>query len=156
MLHRTIANITEDLENFRFNRSVARIYQLVNQLAELDEQDPKNFREIREAVEAIILMISPMTPHLAEEMWRQIGKKGLVALEPWPQAEAELLVDHMVTLAVQVRGKLKGTITIRRDADQNEAEDVAFRDPVIKAAVEGKSIQRIIYVPNKILNVVHS
>ena len=155
-LHKIIASITEDLENFRFNRSVARIHELVNQLAELDEQDPQNFSEIREAVEAIILMISPMTPHLAEEMWKRIGKEGLVALQPWPQADPELLVDHMVTLAVQVRGKLRGTITIKRDADQSEAEDVAFRDPVIKAAVEGKSIQRIIYVPNKILNVVHS
>ena len=156
VLHRTIASITEDLENFRFNRCVARIYQLVNQLAELDEQDPQNFCGIREAVEAIILMISPMTPHLAEEMWQRIGKEGLVALQPWPEADPELLVDHMVTLAVQVRGKLRGTITIRRDADQSEAEDVAFRDPVIMAAVEGKSIQRVIYVPNKILNVVHS
>ena len=101
-------------------------------------------------------MISPMTPHLAEEMWQRIGKEGLVALQPWPEADPELLVDHMVTLAVQVRGKLRGTITIRRDADQSEAEDVAFRDPVIMAAVEGKSIQRVIYVPNKVLNVVHS
>ena len=101
-------------------------------------------------------MIGPMTPHLAEEMWQQIGKEGLVALQPWPEAEPELLRDKMVTLAIQVRGKLRGTITIRRDADQSEAEKLAFNDPVIKAAIEGKSIQRIIYVPNRILNVVHS
>jgi len=156
VLHKTIAGITEDLENFRFNRSVARIYQLVNQLSELDEKDPKNFPALREAIEFIILMISPMAPHLAEEMWQKIGKEGLVAAQPWPEADPELLVDRMITLAVQVRGKLRGTINIRRDADQSEAEKLAFEEPTIMAALEGKSIQRIIYVPNKILNVVHS
>ena len=156
VLHKTIAGMTEDLENFRFNRAVARIYQLVNQLSALDDSDPKNFSQIREAIEAIILMISPITPHLAEEMWEKIGKKGLVALQPWPKAQTELLIDQMVTLGVQVRGKLRGTITIRRDADQSEAEKLAFKDPVIMAALEGKAIQRVIYVPNRILNVVHS
>ena len=135
---------------------MARIYQLVNQLSALDDSDPKNFSQIREAIEAIILMISPITPHLAEEMWEKIGKKGLVALQPWPKAQTELLIDQMVTLGVQVRGKLRGTITIRRDADQSEAEKLAFKDPVIMAALEGKAIQRVIYVPNRILNVVHS
>jgi len=155
-VHKTIDGVTGDLENFRFNRAVARIYELVNQLTEFKGDDPVAQGVVAESLEILTLLLGPMTPHLAEEMWHRIGKDGLVADQPWPEAEPSLLVEDTVTLAVQVRGKLKGTIEIRRDAEQAEAEELAFKEPSVAQALEGKSIQRVIYVPNRILNVVHS
>jgi leucyl-tRNA synthetase len=96
-----------------------------------------------------------MMPHLAEELWRKLGHDRLLAETAWPAADPALLVEDTVTVAVQVRGKLRATLELPRDADRASAEAAALALPAIAAALEGKTVDRIVFVPNRIINVVH-
>jgi leucyl-tRNA synthetase len=155
-IHKTIAGVTGDLEAFHFNRAVARIHELVNALGESVGNDAASRRVRREGFDAVVCLIGPMMPHLGEELWRRLGNETLLADAPWPQADPALLVEDTVTIAVQIRGKLRATIELPRDTGQAEAERAALASPQVAAALEGKTINRIIFVPNRILNVVHS
>ena len=152
-VHAAIAGVTEDLEAFHFNRSVARIHELVNALSDADPS--KDSAALREGLETVTLLIGPMMPHLAEELWRMLGHEKLVADSPWPVADERLLVQDTVKLAVQVRGKMRGTVEIPHDADQATAEQAALALPTVTAALDGDEVKKIIYVPNRIINVIH-
>ena len=152
-VHAAIAGVTEDLEAFHFNRSVARIHELVNALSDADAA--KDGAALREGLETVTLLIGPMMPHLAEELWRMLGHEKLVADSPWPVADEALLVQDTVKLAVQVRGKMRGTVEIRHDADQATAERAALALATVTAALDGDEVKKIIYVPNRIINVIH-
>jgi leucyl-tRNA synthetase len=152
-VHAAIAGVTEDLEAFHFNRSVARIHELVNALSDADAS--KDGAALREGLEAVTLLIGPMMPHLAEELWRMLGHEKLVAESPWPVADERLLVQDTVKLAVQVRGKMRGTVEIPHDADQATAEQAALALATVTAALDGDEVKKIIYVPNRIINVIH-
>ena len=162
-VHAAIAGVTEDLEAFHFNRAVARIHELVNALSEFANTDraPDSGSDsgagaaLREGLEAVTLLAAPMMPHLAEELWRLLGHGELAARTAWPQADAALLVQDSVQIAVQVRGKMRGTIGIARDADQSVAEAAALALPTVVAALDGAAIRKIVYVPNRIINVIH-
>jgi leucyl-tRNA synthetase len=95
-----------------------------------------------------------MIPHIAEEMWQELGHKDLLGDAAWPQAEAALLVETTATLAVQVNGKLRATITLPRDAAAKEAEAAALANDNVRKAMDGKPPKKIVVVPNKIVNVV--
>ncbi len=152
-IHAAIAGVTEDLEAFHFNRSVARIHELVNTLSDLE---PKTDGDVlHEGLEAVTRLIGPMMPHLAEELWKMLGHETLVAESDWPAFDASLLVQETVKIAVQVRGKMRGTIEIANDADQAVAEAAAMALPTVTAALDGDEIKKIIYVPNRIINVIH-
>ncbi len=155
-IHKTIAGVTGDLEAFHFNRAVARIHELVNALGESAADTAAARWVMREGFEAVVCLIGPMMPHLGEELWHRLGNETLLADTPWPEADAALLVEDTVTIAVQVRGKLRATIELPRDTGQAEAEKIALATPQVAAALKGKTINRIIFVPNRILNVVHS
>ncbi len=154
-VHRAIDGVTDNLEKFHFNRAVARIYELVNALVDFRETGDAARAVRREALEAVIRLVGPMMPHLAEEMWRRLGHESLLVETPWPEADPALLVEDTVTVAVQVRGKLRATIELPRDTDQKTAEAAALAEPNVQAALEGKTVNRIIFVPNRIVNVVH-
>ncbi|MBM3487559.1 MAG: leucine--tRNA ligase [Alphaproteobacteria bacterium] len=153
-IHRTIAGVTGDLEAFHFNRAVARVHELANALAEIGGTDPAAAFVRREGFAVLVRLIGPMMPHLAEELWRALGHATLVAAEPWPVADPALVVEDVVTVAVQVGGKTRGTIALARDASQAEAEVAAMALPAVVAAMQGKSPRRVVYVPNRIVNVV--
>jgi len=155
-IHKTVAGVTGDLEAFHFNRAVARIHELVNGLGDLTGDDDAARWVRREGFDAVVRLIGPMMPHLGEELWRRLGNETLLADTPWPAADPALLIEDTVTIAVQIRGKLRATIELPRDTGQAEAEKAALATPQVAAALEGKTINRIIFVPNRILNVVHS
>jgi leucyl-tRNA synthetase len=96
-----------------------------------------------------------MMPHLGEELWQRLGHEALLVETPWPEADPALLIEETVTVAVQIRGKLRATLELPRDTDQQTAEAAALADPSVVAALEGKTVNRIIFVPNRIINVVH-
>ena len=154
-VHQTIDGVTKDLEGFHFNRSVARIYELVNTLFDLKGTEAAERWVRREGLEVMVRLIGPMMPHLAEELWQQLGNETPLFETPWPQPDETLMVQETVTIAVQIKGKLKATIEVAHDVDQEAAEAAALAEPAVAAALVGKTVNRIIYVPGKIINVVH-
>ncbi|MCW2235522.1 leucine--tRNA ligase [Azospirillum canadense] len=154
LVHKTIAGVSEDLEKFRFNKAVARVRELSNALAELDGKGEGEAWVLREGFEAIVRLVGPMMPHLGEELWAQLGHATLLVNQPWPQADAALVVEDSVTVAVQVNGKLRATLELPRDMAKDAAEQTALADPNVQRALEGKPVRKVIVVPNRVINVV--
>ena len=155
-IHQAIVGVTEDFEAFHFNRAVARFYELLNHLSALPHNNEAVNWVRREGFDAVVRLMGPMMPHLAEELWQLMGNKTLLAETTWPKADPALLFQDTVTIAVQVKGKLRATLDLPRDIPQPEAEAAALAHPTIAAALDGKTVSRIIFVPNRIINVVHS
>ena len=153
-VHKAIGGVTGDLEDFRFNRAVARIHSLVNLLGDFDGDGAEAAWVRREAYETMTLLAGPMVPHLGESLWRFLGHGTLLADAAWPEADAALARDEIVTVAVQVMGKTRGTVELERDAAQEAAEAAALALPTVTAALAGRPIRKIVFVPNRILNVV--
>jgi leucyl-tRNA synthetase len=152
--HKTIAEVTEHLQRFAFNSAVAAIRKLTNTLEEYIAAKDANGTVYREGVEALTRLISPMMPHIASEMWEKLGHTTMLVDETWPVAEAALLVDNEVTIAVQVNGKLRATITLPRDCAKDKAEAIALSQDSVQRALNGSQPKKVIIVPNKIVNVV--
>ena len=148
--HKTIAGVTDDIEKFRFNRAVARLYEFANVLD--DARGATAAR--REALEIMTRLLAPMMPHLAEELWQGLGHTSLLAEMRWPAADPSLIVDETVTVAVQVNGKLRATLNLPRDFANDVAERSALADENVQRAVAGKPVRKVIVVPNRIINVV--
>jgi leucyl-tRNA synthetase len=152
--HKSIAGVSTDIEAFHFNKAVARLYELANAIDSAEPKDDRDRWALREALEIFVRLAGPMTPHLAEELWQALGHKALLADSPWPLAEDALLVDDTVTMAVQLNGKLRGTLQLPKDAAKDVAEKAALALPEIVRALDGKTPKRVIVVPNRIVNVV--
>jgi leucyl-tRNA synthetase len=152
--HKTIAAVTDDLDKFRFNRAVARIRELTNTLEELPSSEPGAPEVLRKGLETLTRLLGPMMPHLAEEMWQTLGGDGLLADQPWPVADPELTRDEQVTIAIQVNGKLRGTLDVPRDTDKAAIEKAALELPQVLRWLEGRPPRKIIVVPNRIVNIV--
>jgi leucyl-tRNA synthetase len=152
--HKTIAGLSADIEAFHFNKAVARLYELANTIAGFTAKGEGDGWALREALEIFVRLIGPMTPHLAEQLWEELGHTTLLADAPWPVADAALLVDDTVTVAVQLNGKLRGTLPLAKDAPKDTAEKAALALPEIVRALEGKAPKRVIVVPNRIVNIV--
>jgi leucyl-tRNA synthetase len=152
--HKTIAGISADIEAFHFNKAVARLYELANAIGSFEADDEAGRWALRETLEIFVRLIGPMTPHLAEELWQALGHTTLLADTGWPAAEDTLLVDDTVTVAVQMNGKLRGTVQLEKDAPKDVAEQAALALPEIVRGLDGKTPRRVIVVPNRIVNVV--
>ena len=154
--HKTILGVADDVEKFHFNKAVARIRELTNALDLLKDSANESGAAwaYREGLEAIVRMIGTMTPHLAEEMWSLLGHDEMLARTAWPNADKALTVEDTVKVAVQVNGKLRGTIELARGAAKGEAEKAALALPNVATAMNGLPPKRVIVVPDKIVNVV--
>ena len=120
----------------------------------LADVSPGDRWALREGCELLVRLMAPMMPHLAEELWRCLGRSPLLADEPWPEPEAALLVEETVTVAAQVNGKLRSTIVLPRDSQDQVAEDCALADPAVQRALAGKVPRRVVVVRNRVVNVV--
>ena len=149
--HAAIAGVTDDIENFRFNKAIARIYEFLNALRKQDAADPWSRAE---ALSALVRLIAPFTPHLAEECWESLGGKGLVCDAPWPIADKALLVKDMLTLPVQVNGKRRSEISVAPSDDARAVEAVALADAEVKRHLDGLTVRKIVVVPGRIVNIV--
>jgi leucyl-tRNA synthetase len=152
--HKALAAVQDDIEDLRFNRAVARVYELANAIGTELQAGKGATAAAREATGILVQLIAPMMPHLAEECWRTLGRKGLVAEAPWPEVERALLVEDVITLPVQVNGKKRADITVARDADNQAIETAALSHEAVQRAMEGKPARKIIVVPQRIVNVV--
>jgi leucyl-tRNA synthetase len=153
-IHKTVAAVTDDLDKFRFNRAVARIRELTNALEDLPAKEPGAGAVLREGLEAATRLIGPMMPHLAEEMWQTLGNPGLIADAPWPTPDPDLARDEAVTIAVQINGKLRGTLDLPRDAAPKAVEEAALALPQVVRFLDGRAPKKVVVVPNRIVSVV--
>jgi leucyl-tRNA synthetase len=154
LIHRTMAQVSEAYERFHFNGAVAKIRELSNALEELDASHAQESGVFRDGVEILTQLIAPMLPHIAEEMWETLGHKKLLVETTWPKPDPALLIDNTVTIAVQVNGKLRATITLARDLPGPDVEAAALAEESVKRALDNKPPKKVIVVPNRIVNVV--
>ncbi|MDJ0447458.1 leucine--tRNA ligase [Methylocystis sp. JR02] len=158
--HKTVAQVSENIERLRFNSAIARIREYVNELTTaLDAvtETPVGADlafAFREAADALARLVAPMTPHVAEECWKDLGHKGLVSEAPWPIAEPALVAQDMISLPVQVNGKKRAEILVAHDADEETIRQEALAQEGVIRAIEGKPLKKFILVPKRIVNVV--
>ncbi|MEW9854576.1 leucine--tRNA ligase [Novosphingobium sp. M1R2S20] len=144
----TVALVAEDIEALSFNKAVARIYELTSVV---EKAQPSASRSA--AIRTVLLLVAPMMPHLAEEAWSVIGE-GLVAEAAWPPVDPTLLVEDEVTIAVQVKGKLRDTLTVAKGTSKDELEALALASDKVQRALDGAEIRKVIVVPDRLVNLV--
>ncbi|QJQ31884.1 leucine--tRNA ligase [Sphingomonas lacunae] len=149
LTHKTIAGVTTDIDALAFNKAVARLYALANAIEKAKAGASRD-----DAARTIVLLVSPMLPHIAEEIWARWGEDGLIADAAWPVADPALLVDDEVTVAVQVMGKLRDTLTVAKDIAQADLEALALASANVQRALDGAAVKRVIVVPGRLVNIV--
>ncbi len=153
-IHKTIHGVSDDLDRFHFNKAVARIRELTNLLEAIGPGEAGGGWLLRHGFEATVGLIGPMIPHIGEELWRQLGHEALLAETPWPIVDEAMLIDDTVTVAVQVNGKMRGTLDLAKGAGGQDVENMALALPRVVEAMAGKNARKIIVVPDRIINVV--
>jgi leucyl-tRNA synthetase len=138
------------IESFGFNAAIAKLYAFTNTLSRAKASHAAQ----REAVMTLAQLMSPMTPHLAEDIWATQGGEGLIAEAPWPVADEAMLVEDTVTLPIQINGKRRSEITVAKDASKEEVEKTALADDAVVKALDGAAPKKVIVVPGRIVNVV--
>lgn len=144
-VHRTIKKVSEDIESMKFNTAIAAMMTLLNEFS------AKGSINCAEA-SVFARLLSPFAPHVAEEMWQEIGKEPFVSIAPWPEYDESKLQSDVIELPVQIQGKTRGKVTVPTNAQ--EAEVVQAVKDTMESKLEGKTIVKVIYVPGKIVNVV--
>jgi len=150
LAHRALEKITAGIEAFRFNTSVAQIYELTNALGKYKAQDAARL----EALGILIRAIAPFMPHLAEECWAKLGGEGLVYHVAWPEVDPAMLVDDTITLPVQVNGKRRSELNIAKDMPKDEIEKLALADEAVLRSIGAATVRKVIIVPGRIVNIV--
>ena len=145
-IHRSIRKVTGDIDEMKFNTAIAQLMTLVNQM---NGTEPS-----RGDIRALLLLLSPFAPHIAEELWELQGFEGMACETPWPEYDESKTVDETRTIAVQVNGKLRSTVTVAADADADTMRAAALADRKIAGYVEGMDIVKVITVPNKLINLI--
>lgn len=156
--HQTIAKVTDDIQRrFQFNTAISAVMELINEINSCFNVcvvDAAFFSVMREAIDAVLILLSTMVPHITEELWSVIGHAESITTVNWPNADATLLQADEVKVAVQVNGRLRGEVTVPRSASQEEVLFVARQNDAVERHIEGKVIKKIIYVADRLLNVV--
>jgi leucyl-tRNA synthetase len=147
VMHQTVRKVTEDVEALKFNTAVSQMMVFVNELTRLEKRP-------RAALEALVLVLAPFAPHIAEELWSRLGHAESLARAPWPAFDPAQCVEDTVTLAVQVNGKLRGTLELARGTSKDDALAAARADERVQRHLEGLAIRKVIHVPDKLLNLV--
>jgi leucyl-tRNA synthetase len=119
-----------------------------------DRDDEVSLRVMREAIEAVVLLLSPFVPHFAEELWEVLGGKGSILKQPWPDYDREAVVENEILIIIQVNGKLRDRMMVPASYGEKEIKDWALKSERIQKLVEGKKIVRMIFVPQKLVNIV--
>jgi leucyl-tRNA synthetase len=148
-LHRTIDAVASNVDSLAFNKAVANIHELVNAIEKAPASATRS-----EAIDTALRLVAPMMPHLAEEAWAALGKEGLIADARWPEADPALLVEDEVTIAVQVNGKLRDTLSAPRGTDRKALEALALGSEKVLRSLDGAAPRKVIVVPDRLVNIV--
>ena len=150
-LHKTIAGVREDYSELRFNTAVAKLIELNNRITKNYSSAPATPRAL---VEPLVLMVAPLVPHLAEELWSRLGHEESLVHGPFPEADEKYLVEDTQEYPIQVNGKVRSRMVVPASADRAELEKAALADEKIAALLEGKEPRKVIVVPGRLVNVV--
>jgi len=145
--HETVKKVTEDFESLHFNTGISQLMVFINEGYKADIL-PKIY------VEGFVKMLSPIAPHLSEELWEILGHSGTIAYESWPTYDEDKLVEDEVEVVLQVMGKVRSKVHVSKDISKDELEEIALKDETIQEWVEGKTIRKVIVVPGKLVNIV--
>jgi leucyl-tRNA synthetase len=147
LIHKTIRKVTQDTDRMRFNTALSAMMVLSKHLA---LQEAPN----RWAVEQLVLLVSPYAPHVGEELWAQLGHEPSIVEQSWPGFDDDLAKDDEITIAIQVRGKVRGTLQVAPGTDKEELERLALAEPGVARHLEGQTVRKVIVVPDRIVNIV--
>jgi leucyl-tRNA synthetase len=158
-LHKTIKKVTQDLEErFHFNTAIASIMEFLNflqdALKEVEPKDRETKEVIKEAFEKLLIILSPICPHIAEELWHELGNESFISLETFPEWDKELIKEDTFTLLVQINGKLRDQVEAPLNINKEEAIALVKDKPKVKKYLEGKDIKNVVFVPKKLINFV--
>lgn len=161
-LHQTIKRVTEAIEdNYHFNTSIAGNMELINDVYDFrsnvfgtDKESSESQKVFGEVLRNIVIMLSPFVPHFCDELWEAMGEKGFLFNAPWPEYDEKLTVADEVTMAIQVNGKVRGSISVERTASKEDIERMALAVENVQKHIEGKTVAKVIVVPGKIVNIV--
>lgn len=154
-LHKTIAKVSDDIgRRYTFNTAIAAVMELSNKLQKASLTTELDRAVMQEAVLALLQMLNPITPHVAQYLWAQLGQKTDIEHTPWPQADHAAMVEDEKLVVVQVNGKVRGKVTVAANADQDSVLTAAKADDNVGRHLEGVSVHKVIYVPGKLLNLV--
>lgn len=154
LAHQTVRDVTSDLHNFHLNKYVARLRELSNQMEKFEPQADSDRWVLRQVWDFFVRLIAPAIPHLAEELWAQLGHAAYIHQAPWPQPDPRFLVQKTVTLAIQVNGKRRGEVNLPLDASEAAVREAIWELPFVRQALGESEPRKVIVVPNKIVNVV--
>ena len=155
--HQTIQRVSHDFEEFEFNTVVSELMKLTNAILTTESSAESTFidhPQVRDAVLTLLTLMAPVTPHLAEELWQQLGQPYSIHLQPWPEADAALAADELITLVVQVNGKVRGRVEVPASIEQDEAQRLAQTGGNVARTLAGREPRRVIHVPGKLINFV--
>ena len=156
-LHKTIAKVSDDMgRRQHFNTAIAAIMELLNHLQKAPLESDADRQVMGEALDAMIKMLAPITPHICEQLWRELGHQDDLIFAPWPAVDDSALVEEEKLIVVQVNGKVRAKLTVAADATAEQVEEQAFSDAAVKKYTDGKTVRKKIYVPGKIFNIVVS
>ena len=154
--HQTLKKYLQDMEELSFNTAIAGIMELLNTLQDFKLETQADYKVLKEALELILFMLYPITPHICEELWNELGNQRLMVFYTFPQPDPEALKEEEVEVAVQVNGKLKAVIKVPIDAQEDTVKSIALAQEKVAKALENKKLQKVIYVKNKLINLVVS
>jgi len=156
-IHETIKKITDDMgRRHTFNTAIAALMELLNALSRFEVTNKADYEIVREGIEAVVLLLSPITPHITHALWEALGHKRAIIEEPWPKINESALIKDTLIMAIQVNGKLRAQISVPVDIDRATLEKLALAEKNVGVHLENKTVNKIIIVPHKLINIVAS
>ena len=154
VLHQTVRKCYNDLDRFKFNTAIAALMELSNHLNKVWAEASVDSAVWRECVEKFLLMLAPIAPHLAEELWERAGHSYSIHQQPFPSWDDDLAAEDTITLVVQVNGKVRDRLEVPAGIEEAVAQELALASPRVRSYTDGKSVRKAIYVPGRLVNLV--
>ena len=154
LMHKTIRRVGEDLQRFKFNTALAGLMEYTNGLNQFWEGKGVHSEHWAQAISNLLTLMSPLAPHISEELWERTGHRGSIHASEWPDWDEDLAADEEITLVVQVNGRVRAKLTVPASIDEDEAKTIALGNERVTAHIHGKDVARVIYVPGKLVNIV--
>jgi leucyl-tRNA synthetase len=152
--HQTIMRVTDDIEDFAFNTAMAALMELKNTMQAARTTPVAHTEAWDEAIRSLLLMLAPFTPHIVEELWARTGGEYSIHQQAWPEADPEIAAEEIITLIVQVNGKVRDRIEVPADIDEAAAKEAALASERVQSYLDGGEPRKVIYVPGRLVNVV--